>query len=176
MFTSKGVTGPRGVVLGWSNAGSEGLFYIKNRLGCCPENVPELGKVGAPALVLGERCREATCPAVALLSLPRGQGGAASRVPSVRTGASHVGRASALVMWLAQVLRHFVAALCLLEARPRDLSNGARGAAGPPGGEARGLVCCFLQHVHLCLAPHSREMLPPGKAGDEHLAAPVRLL
>lgn len=98
------------------------------------------------------------------------------QAPSVRTGASHVGRASALGMWLAQVLRHFIAALCLLEPRPRDLSNGARGAAGPPGGEARGLVCYFLQHVHLCLAPHSCEMLPPGKAGDELLAAPVRLL
>lgn len=72
------MTGPRGVVLGWSNAGSEGLFYIKNRPGCCPENVPELGNVGAPALALGERRREAACPAVASLSLPRGQGGAAS--------------------------------------------------------------------------------------------------
>ena len=35
-----------------------------------------LGNVGAPALELGERRREVTCPVVASLSVPQGRGGA----------------------------------------------------------------------------------------------------
>lgn len=127
--------------------------------------------VGAPALVLGERCREATCPAVALLSLPRGQGGAALKGPLSEDGASTLAGRPALVMWLAQVLRHFVAAL-LSGGTARDLSNGARALRGlgvslrPQKVSSSTSTCVY----------HSREMLPPGKAGDEHLAAPVRLL
>ena len=97
-----------------------------------------LGNVGHHSGAGEERRREVTCPVVASLSLPRGQGGA---------GASHVGRTSGLGMWSSQVLRHCVATLCLLAAWPRDLSNGARSSGtlrSLLGCEVpRGLVCCF---------------------------------
>ena len=128
-----------------------------------------LGNVGHHPGAGEERRREVTCPVVASLSLPRGQGGA---------GASHVGQTSGLGMWSSQVLRHCVATLCLLAARPRDLSNGARGHCGASWGvrSPEALCAVFLQHIHLRLVSRFHEVLSSDKTGDELLAAPVRFL
>lgn len=132
--------------LGLSKAGSKGLFYIKK----IPARVavqrmfqnPGHIALGA-SLAAGGKGTGRSCAPLTFTVLAVGSGRGHHRVPSVRTGTSHVGRTSALGTQLSRGA-HFVTTLCLLEPQPQDLWNRARGHRGASWGVGSpSPVSCF---------------------------------
>lgn len=94
-FMSKGVRGSRGVIWDRPKQGQKVCFTLKKkRSGCCPENVPEPGPRWGASLGAGGKGPGRSCALLTFAVLAAGS--ELSGDPSVRRGASHVGRTSAL--------------------------------------------------------------------------------
>lgn len=148
LFTSKGVDGPRGVVLGWSNVqGQKVCFTLK------PPGLLQLvrmfqnwAKLGHQPWCWGKRCREATLAQPWLCCPCHGVRVGLHHIPC-EDGASHVGRRRP---WLCgwHRLGHFVTSFAFWR-HGLEICQTELGAAGPPG--VRPEASCAVSSTSTCV-------------------------